>query len=128
MGKMDNILKLLIGVLGVAGLLAMLAPSNFVPTEPEPVTEAPPPAQPVDLLPVPEEPATSEGQVYNFKMGEPTIDGKPIMDPESPLPMNNNIEVPSQPVVTTNGEVAQPAQSGFIPPSNDSAEVAAPAM
>ena len=128
MGKMDNILKLLIGVLGVAGLLAMLAPSNFVPAEPEPVTEAPPPAQPVDLPPVPEEPATSDGQVYNFKMGEPTIDGKPIMDPESPLPMNNNIEVPSQPVVTTNGEVAQPAQSGFIPPSNDSAEVAAPAM
>ena len=128
MGKMDNILKLLIGVLGVAGLLAMLAPSNSVPTEPEPVTEAPPPAQPVDLPPVPEEPATSDGQVYNFKMGEPTIDGKPIMDPESPLPMNNNSEVPSQPIMTTNGEVAQPAQSGFIPPSNDGGEVAAPAM
>ena len=128
MGKMDNILKLLIGVLSVAGLLAMLAPSNLVPTEMEPVTEAPPPAQPVDLPPVPEEPATSDGQVYNFKMGEPTIDGKPIMDPEIPLPMNNNSEVPSQPVMTTNGEVAQPAQSGFIPPSNDGGEVAAPAM
>ena len=128
MGKMDNILKLLIGVLGVAGLLAMLAPSNLVPAEPEPATEAPPPAQPVDLPPVPEEPATSDGQVYNFKMGEPTIDGKPIMDHEIPLPMNNNIEVPSQPVMTTNGEVAQPAQSGFIPPSNDGAGVTAPAM
>ena len=45
--KMDNILKVLLGVLGLAGLLALLTPSNITvapEVAPEPVVEAPPPS------------------------------------------------------------------------------------
>lgn len=107
---MDNILKLLLGVLGVAGLLTMLT-SEFAPVEPVPaVSDVPAPAAPVETAaPVPESIAV-DTEEYNFKIGEPTMDGKPIVDPESPSQIDNNSEAQSQSIPEFNGNYPPPAQ------------------
>jgi hypothetical protein len=85
---MDKSLKLLIAVLGVAGLLALLVPSSVSTPPPAPAVEvaATAVAAPViaaetteEVLDVEEEeidPADDAEEEF-FKFGEPTIDGKP---------------------------------------------------
>lgn len=83
---MDNALKLLIGVLSIAGILAFLAPTSVTPPKP-PVAATAAAAAPVVAAPGTNETADGEAveeQTDNepeeeefFKFGEPTIDGKP---------------------------------------------------
>jgi hypothetical protein len=82
---MDNIQKLIVGVLGISGMLAMLTPSN-VPFAAESNAVPPPVAAPelpangaVDELPADElveDESIEEGD--DFVIGEPAIDGNPI--------------------------------------------------
>jgi hypothetical protein len=102
---MDNILKLLLGVLSVAGLLAMLTPSST----PKPVVVAqaePAPAKPVvEAADVnPEEPVPDETEDEVIKFGEPMIDGKPIMDEENGTQATNNYSQPTDQTNTGNGD------------------------
>lgn len=79
---MDNILKLLLGVLSVAGLIAMVTPTNMTVAPPPPVaTDAPAvegPAQVSDPALLPEEEIVEEAEDDPFSTGEPMIDGNPI--------------------------------------------------
>lgn len=80
---MDNILKMLLGVLGVAGLIAMAVPTNMAVTP-----EAAPPPAAAELIPPPAPAVSGEGLPPEqqaeesfgdeFMIGEPTIDGNPI--------------------------------------------------
>lgn len=83
---MDNIQKLVFGVLAIAGLLAMVTPTDMPLAPPVVTTDAPQPmieGQPTDanaeeVLP---EDEMIEGQEVDddpFSMGEPSIDGNPI--------------------------------------------------
>ena len=77
---MDNSLKLLLAVLGIAGVLAFLAPTNLATPAPIAVATpvAPVVAPPVDTSsPTQMEPVSNSGPQEAFKFGEPTIDGKP---------------------------------------------------
>lgn len=104
---MDNILKLLIGVLSVAGLLAMLTPTHT--PEPQVVAQAEPaPAEPVinnDGI-NPEEPFPDEPDDEVIKFGEPMIDGKPIVDEEDGPQVANNFNQDSGQMNNANGDYA----------------------
>lgn len=80
---MDNILKLLLGVLGLAGLLAMLTPSQG-PALPLADQTAPPVAEAVipENATEPENTFVYESDEEVVKFGEPMMDGKPILDPD----------------------------------------------
>ena len=84
---MDNILKLLLGVLGVAGVLAMLTPSNesVAPPVPEPSVEV---ASPVNEAAPPDEALFAEQDDAIKKFGEPMIDVTPIDDKFAPRQQN----------------------------------------
>ncbi len=106
---MDNILKVLVGVLGLAGLLAMLTPSNITvaPAVPEPVVEVAQPVNEVADVPLggvlPEEPyEETDDEIVKF--GEPMIDGNPIGDDEAP--QQQNPDNPGQSPSTGNGNGA----------------------
>ena len=104
--KMDNILKVLLGVLGLAGLLALLTPSNInVAPEaaPETVVEAPPPSTVLAEVP-PEEAFPEETDDEIVKFGEPMIDGNPIVDDETP--QQQNADNPGQASANGNGNGA----------------------
>lgn len=83
---MDNIQKLVFGVLGIAGLLAMLTPSDLAVPEPAPVTEAPQISSEGtntdgdSEAPLPDDDAVEVEEIDDdpFAIGEPSIDGKPI--------------------------------------------------
>lgn len=129
MGKMDNILKLLLGVLSVAGLLAMLVPSGLTPVQPEPVAaETTPPVQPVESTPPPVEVVVADSEEYNFKIGEPTIDGKPIVDPDALPPNEFNNPMPSEQSTAANGSPAPIASLNESSAPNGSGETAAPPL
>ena len=90
---MDNIMKTLIVVLGISGVLALVVPTQFTPTVPQPEMpgpkagseddgpEAPRKAQPDE----PDEPESDDegdddGDEDFSDFGKPTIDGKPFDD------------------------------------------------
>lgn len=80
---MDNILKLLLGVLSVAGLIAMVTPTNLTVAPPVPIAadDIPAvegPAQISDPALLPEEETVEEAEDDPFSTGEPMIDGNPI--------------------------------------------------
>lgn len=83
---MDNILKLLLGVLGVAGLLAILTPSD-VSVTPPPIIEV---ASQVNEAPQTsnDEAAFDEVDDELTKFGEPMIDANPIGDQAAPRRQN----------------------------------------
>jgi hypothetical protein len=91
---MDNIQKTLFGVIGVAGMIAFLTPSvdPLAPTAANANAQmAPPPASPAP----PAQPAQSANEVrpeIEVRMGEPTIDGKPVMAIENDWQSNQNSE------------------------------------
>ena len=94
---MDNILKLLLGVLGVAGVLAMLTPSNesVVPPVPEPSVEV---ASPVNKAAPPDKALFAEPDDAITKFGEPMIDVTPIDGKFAPRQQNidnSNNSVPA---------------------------------
>lgn len=99
---MDNILKLLLGVLGVAGLIAMVTPTNLV-VSPPPEAVAPPPAiasaipENPDGEAPPEDPEVIEDEDDPFSTGEPMIDGNPVNQPGQ-QDQNNYGETPQQAV------------------------------
>lgn len=92
---MDNILKLLLGVLSVAGLIAMVTPTNMTVAPPVPVVADMPavagPDQLSDAALLPEEEIVEEAEDDPFSTGEPMIDGNPIGQPVA-----NNSEGDSQ--------------------------------
>ena len=82
---MDNIQKLILGVLGISGMLAMLVPSGAGVAPPPPVDTAAlaaanPEATPTGDGVVPEEEVTDESETDEdvFLVGEPAIDGNPL--------------------------------------------------
>lgn len=80
---MDNILKMLLGVLSVAGLIALAIPQGnpVAPSEPanvaNPEVNAPSP-EPTPPLPSPPPVPFDSGVSVEFITGAPTIDGRPI--------------------------------------------------
>lgn len=99
---MDNILKVLLGVLGIAGLLALLTPSNMTvaPAVPEPVA-AVAPVENVVADANPDEAFVEEADDEIVKFGEPMIDGQPIADDEAP--QQQNADDPNQVSSEANG-------------------------
>lgn len=97
---MDNILKLLLGVLGVAGLLAMLTPSkeSVAPPVPEPSAEI---ASPVNEAAPPDEALFEKPGDEIIKFGEPMIDVSPIG--EKYAPPQRNVANSNQSVASGNG-------------------------
>ena len=89
---MDNILKILLGVLGVAGLLAMLTPSgvSVAPPVPETIVEVATPVNEVPQLPPSDEAVFEDAGDEIIKFGEPTIDGNPIGDENAPQQQNGD--------------------------------------
>jgi hypothetical protein len=117
---MDNIQKLVFGVLGISGLLAMLTPSNLAVPQPATAVEAPQPLvespNPDGEAPLPDD-EIGEGEEIDddpFAIGEPSIDGMPIgqqfdgnqRDPDEG-PQNEG----NQPQYTIPDYGNQPAQS-----------------
>jgi hypothetical protein len=83
---MDNILKILLGVLGLAALIAMLVPSEnpVAPSSPAPIAA---PAPSSEVPPVPQNPVSPtidapaqepSDDLTIGPIGEPTIDGTPL--------------------------------------------------
>jgi len=125
---MDKSIKLLIGVISLAGLLALLIPSNLpTPPKPEAATEAvdAPVLEKVVIddnvdTPVEDmEPADSLEEEEFFKFGEPTIDGKPYgASDEAPsdanIPTNalpvgmSDVDAPQGPMLQTDTDIAVP--------------------
>ncbi len=96
---MDNILKLLLGVLTISGLIALLIPSQNASVAPAN------PAAPLvaRAVPLPESVAgdeidtedeevelPDEAEEDEFKLGEPSIDGQPYGGSFDPPPNNRN--------------------------------------
>ena len=113
---MDNSLKLLIAVLGIAGTLAMVVPSavNMSESDGEVVkplesSEIPPPSTPKPELdgdseqPGPEDEETSdEDGVADF--------GKPMIDPR---PAGEQMSQPTDPYAQPEGELPQPGYGAY---------------
>jgi hypothetical protein len=98
---MDNILKLLLGVLSFAGLLAMLVPANLAVKPPAPAVAVAPtaevPPQITDQEPPPEEEMIDdEAEDDPFSNGQPIIDGNPINDSGQPVMNMPNSDLPQQ--------------------------------
>jgi hypothetical protein len=125
---MDNIQKLILCVLSVAGLIAMLVPSadnmggdGFAPP-PQPV-EIPAPSQTADQAQpsvTDEEGEALESELTDddvFSMGEPAIDGNPVQgsfgsSSDAPPPLNYDTSgTTPQSYDVPGGSVAIPAPS-----------------
>lgn len=102
---MDNILKLLLGVLGVAGLIAMVT-SNMPYDQqqpeviaPPPLLNPPPPIAENDGEALPEEGLEAESPEEDgedvLAMGEPMIDGQPYGSSNQQTPQNE-VQMPVQ--------------------------------
>ena len=120
---MDYSIKLLIGVVGLAGLIAIVVPSG-APT-PEPVIAPVPPAiaapQILDLGPDLEaNPVGEPVQVEYFKFGEPTIDGKPFGSVDEQRPTDNSGNEAEPPVVAAPPPQADMQNALPVPPTVDS--------
>ena len=115
---MDSSLKLLIGVLGIAGFLAVLVPTSIPapPTAPVVTAAAPEVVTSVEVDNDPEieetEPADDSEDEYYTEFGQPSIDGKPFSggdDNSSSDSYNSN---------AVNPPVSQVATPQMILPSN----------
>ncbi len=111
---MDKIQKMVIGVLSVAGFIALVIPQKdpISQTSDATVSDAtPPPAnmppQPPAPLPVQFDP----GPPSSFDVGAPTIDGKP-MQPDFGMPFGTSSQT-SQ----SNDAPNQNSQNGYTPPA-----------
>ena len=102
---MDNILKILLSVLGVAGLLAMLTPSStsVAPPDPEQIVQVASPADEVAEI-APDEAIVEEADEEIVRFGEPMIDGNPVGDDETP--QQQNVDNPNQLASVDNGPQA----------------------
>jgi hypothetical protein len=126
---MDNIQKLVIGVLGIAGMLAMLVPSAdsvglSAEAPPPSVVEIPPPAQTADQAQQTqqaesEEVAESELSDDDvFAIGEGAIDGNPVAgsfgnSADAPPPINYDTSAFSQPAApSSNGGTNNGSNNG----------------
>ncbi len=112
---MDNISKVLAGVIGIAGILAFLTPSEVSFTPVAEVPAAPPTV--ATLPPVPEgPPQVSAITDEDLVMGQPTIDGNPIVDgnPVVQYPNNNDQNSSEQPQ-QAGGYVPQPYPGYTMP-------------
>ena len=114
--RVDNILKMLLGVLSVAGLIAVIIPEqnplpdNVVESTAE--VSAPPPSESRPLPPPAPLPVQFDSEpVSDFQIGAPTIDGNP-MQPEFGLPFGTSPQTNS-----SNPDDGQSSQAGYTPPS-----------
>lgn len=124
---MDNIQKTLFGVIGVAGMIAFLTPSVDPLAQTEQNANAQIAAPPTNPVP-PAQPAQSANEVrpeIDVRMGEPTIDGKPVMAIENDWQPNQNSEsnqenaqAPSNPSYNVPGLVPPSAPYGVTPYTN----------
>jgi hypothetical protein len=111
----DNISKVLAGVIGIAGILAFLTPSE-VPfaTEQEATQPAPAVAPASEPAPQPEQP--SEITDADLVIGQPTIDGNPVVDGnpfgQDPNANVQNVADPAQ----QQGDNAPPSFQGYTMP------------
>ncbi|MFN3618893.1 hypothetical protein [Sphingorhabdus sp.] len=111
---MDNILKMLLGVLSVAGVIALVIPDTnpISDTSVQTSTEAaaPPPSISTSL-PAQQPPQQfNSGSVSDFQIGAPTIDGRPLQ-PDFGMPFGASPQMtPSQ------GDNAQSSEGGYTPP------------
>lgn len=112
----DNILKMLLGVLSVAGLIALAVPQRdpvstggAVPeattAPPTEVAQAPAPAP----SPAPSPSPVDVTSTPDFQIGEPSIDGKPF-NPDFGMPFG--VSSQSQ---ATNVDAPPAAQAGYTP-------------
>ena len=113
----DNILKMLLGVLSVAGLIALIIPEKN-PLPPEIAeTQARAEASATELAPQLPSPAPDPAPVQfdsdpvsNFQIGAPTIDGNP-MQPDFGMPFGTSAQASS-----TNADTEQASAGGYTPP------------
>lgn len=128
---MDNILKLLLGVLGVAGLIAMVTSS--LPFEAPVAVDAAPPPVIAAGPPLPDEstgeenfdePSPEEDGEDIFAMGEPMIDGNPY-GTTSDQNAQANVQPPYDPSFQ-NYNIPQIAQPGYMPTQPNAAPQAPP--
>lgn len=111
----DNILKILLGVLSITGLFVLAGPQHdpvpaeeagLPPASPQPeVTQAPAPAP----VPAMSSPPVAFTSTPDFNMGAPAIDGKPL-DPSFGMPFGMSAQ--SQ---TASPDTSSLAQSGYTP-------------
>lgn len=114
---MDNIQKMLVGVISVAGLIALVVPESdpIAPDALEAPAEAAAPA--VAAAPPPPPPAPSPMQYDadssgGMQSGQPTIDGNPIQA-DFGLPLGTSAQS-----TTSNADAGQSNQaSGYTPPA-----------
>lgn len=101
---MDNSIKLLIGVVGLAGLIAYVVPSGSPVPNPAaaPVAQAIAAPQILGLDPNLDaaKPVGEPIQVKYFKFGEPTIDGKPFGSVDEPKPREDSRDPVENPIAT----------------------------
>lgn len=118
---MDNILKLLLGVLGVAGLITMVTSNLPFETEsaavalpPPLVTEGPPVNQNGEDIPIEEgeESSPEEDGEDIFAIGEPMIDGNPY-GVNNQQPVQNEGQPPPD---YSNFNYAQAGPQGYAAP------------
>ena len=129
---MDRSLKLLIGVLGIAGFLAVLVPTSIPAPPKAPVLTA---ADAVVATPVEEnddpeieetEPADDSEDEYYIEFGQPSIDGKPFSggddDSSSDSYTNNAVNSPvsqvAAPQMNLPSNAPEPLAPGTIIPVN----------
>lgn len=114
---MDNILKVLLGVLGVAALLALLVPSGDPVAPIEKMAagseeKESSPRLPASKKPANEVPGSRDKDISeDFKIGEPLIDGNPIQS-DFGMPFG---ESPPDPHSYSNNVSAQQAAGNVIP-------------
>lgn len=111
---MDRTQKMLIGVLSVAGLIALVIPQKDPISQASNATvadEAPPPAYAPPPPPPPLPVQFDSGPAADFQIGAPTIDGKP-MQPDFGLPFGASPQTSSP-----DGDASQASQNGYAPPA-----------
>lgn len=120
---MDNIQKLILGVLGVSGMLAMLVPSGATvrpKSDPMSVAVSLPVSEPVsEPVGINEDGSVDEDEVVEesefndedvFLTGEPAIDGNPAQGQQS-----SNSDTPQQPVEQYVPPAIDYGQANLIP-------------
>ena len=116
---MDNILKLLLGVLGVAGLIAFATSTLSVDAQvsetaaPPPVIEAGPPPviEGIEEVGLEEESPEEDGEDV-LAMGEPMIDGNPYGSNGQQVPQYNP-QAAYDPTQAGNFNYAQPVMPAY---------------
>lgn len=114
--RVDNILKMLLGVLSVAGLIALVIPQKnpVAVSEIESVASAEAPAPPPEPAPPPPSPPPVQfdsASSIEFITGAPTIDGNPIQ-PDFGMPFGSSPQSDA-----ANPDAVPNNQGGFTPPA-----------